>query len=371
MDDRVMQFRIGMFVIVAGLVLTMMVVWFEAPTLIRQQSYITVLFPEAPGVDRGIPVRKSGVRVGEVHSFAFTPPELPEGVLVTLAIEPQYSLRIGTIPRLGRALIGDVSIDLIGGSGTDLMTTYLSPGEAANPDHWVEGRVAADPLLLLNNASPLIERADTTLEAIEAAAEGLSSVAGESGTLDEFLETWKKTGEQIDETAGELQRIVTENEEEIELALTSIRRVTSKMDLILDEASQEQLQELFDNTTSATRRLDNVLANLEPLAEDLNASPNEMPRSNLGQSLMRANRIAFEISALTSTLVDRQGQLNREGTLQRLVTDPQLFDDLVRLAASADQTVGEAYLALRYLTEFAKKISRNPSLIGEGVLNPR
>ena len=36
MNERVMQFRIGMFVIVAGLVLTMMIVWFgESPSLFR------------------------------------------------------------------------------------------------------------------------------------------------------------------------------------------------------------------------------------------------------------------------------------------------------------------------------------------------
>jgi phospholipid/cholesterol/gamma-HCH transport system substrate-binding protein len=37
MDERMMQFRIGMFVIVAGLVLTMLLVWFgEGPSLFRE-----------------------------------------------------------------------------------------------------------------------------------------------------------------------------------------------------------------------------------------------------------------------------------------------------------------------------------------------
>ena len=38
MNERVMQFRIGMFVIVAGLVLTMLIVWFgESPALLRER----------------------------------------------------------------------------------------------------------------------------------------------------------------------------------------------------------------------------------------------------------------------------------------------------------------------------------------------
>ncbi len=56
MNERVMQFRIGMFVIVAGLVLTMLIVWFgESPSLFRDHVYVTVHYDEAPGVGRGDP----------------------------------------------------------------------------------------------------------------------------------------------------------------------------------------------------------------------------------------------------------------------------------------------------------------------------
>src|SRR4051794_12837833 len=72
MNERVMQYRIGMFVIVAGLVLLMLIVWFgESPSLFRDQTYVTVHFVEAPGVAEGIPVRKSGIRIGEVASIRF------------------------------------------------------------------------------------------------------------------------------------------------------------------------------------------------------------------------------------------------------------------------------------------------------------
>src|SRR5690348_18297205 len=72
MNERVMQFRIGLFVIVSGLVLTMMVVWFgETPSLLRDQVYLKVRYAEAPGVLEGVPVRKSGIRIGEVMAIAF------------------------------------------------------------------------------------------------------------------------------------------------------------------------------------------------------------------------------------------------------------------------------------------------------------
>ena len=135
MNERVMQFRIGMFVIVAGLVLTMLIVWFgESPALLRDQVYLKAHYSEAPGVLEGVAVRKSGIRIGEVVAIEFDErPNHPDGVIVTMAIEPKYSIREGSVPRLSRTLIGDVTIDLQPGTGQ----TNLKPSRSAadGPDH--------------------------------------------------------------------------------------------------------------------------------------------------------------------------------------------------------------------------------------------
>ena len=371
MNERVMQFRIGMFVIVAGLVLTMMIVWFEAPALIQERRYVTAYFPEAPGVDRGIPVRKSGVRVGEVFAFAFTEPDQPPGVLVTLSIAPEYTIRAGSVPRLGRALIGDVSIDLLPGTGSQPMRTFASPEESAEPGHWIEGVVATDPFLLLTDASEIFERAGTTLEAIEAAAEGMTAVVGKAESLEEFLATWRDTGRSIDRVATGIDRVLRENEAEIKPAVRSIRRVADRIDSFLDDASSDQVRQTLERASSASARLDAILADLQPVVAELKAGPADRTRTNLGQALMRANRITYEIGVVTSYLADDEGNLDTRGTLQRLVADPQLYDDLRLLVRSADATVDDARSVLRTFGLFADKISRNPSLIGEGVLKPR
>ncbi len=100
MNERVMQFRIGMFVILAGLVLTWMLIWFgETPALLREHTYIKVLYDEAPGVTVGIPVRKSGIRVGEVAAVAFdNNPNHSDGVVVTLALETKYRIKEAPSP---------------------------------------------------------------------------------------------------------------------------------------------------------------------------------------------------------------------------------------------------------------------------------
>ena len=56
MNERVMQFRIGMFVIVTGLVLTMLIVWFEAPALIRDRQFVTVYFADREPLQQTVEV---------------------------------------------------------------------------------------------------------------------------------------------------------------------------------------------------------------------------------------------------------------------------------------------------------------------------
>ena len=80
MNERVMQFRIGMFVIVAGLVLTMLIVWFgESPSLLRDQVYVKVHYAEAPGVLEGVagPQERHPGRRGRRRSSSTTGPTSP------------------------------------------------------------------------------------------------------------------------------------------------------------------------------------------------------------------------------------------------------------------------------------------------------
>ncbi|CAN5763170.1 MlaD family protein [soil metagenome] len=372
MNDRVMQFRIGMFVIVAGLVLTMMIVWFESHALMTQRQFVTVYFREAPGIDSGIPVRKSGVRVGEVASFEFTPDDEPEdGVLVTLSLDPKYPIRAGTVPKLGRALIGDVSIDLLPGDGQGPLTTYSTPAEAQQPENRIVGLVATDPFVLLSGAAKTFERAEDTLSAISTAANGLATLTEQAEGIDEFLVTWTSAGERIDSLAADFSRVVQENEEDFRPAVVNIRRVSEKLDTMLDDQTQANVRQSLDRIAAASARLDSLLADLEPLAKDLSAEPNVMPRTNVGQVVFRLNRVAYDISLLTSQFSDGRGGLNRNGSLQRFVTDPQLYNNLNAMAKGAQTTADEARGVLRNLSVFAQKIAKQPSLISEGVLSPR
>ncbi|MFO0951375.1 MAG: MlaD family protein [Isosphaeraceae bacterium] len=337
MNERVMQFRIGMFVIVAGLVLTMLLVWFgEAPTLLRDRHYVIVHYAEAPGVAEGIPVRKSGIRVGEVASIVFDErPNQPDGVLVTLSLDRKYHIRKGTIPRITRSLIGDASIDLLPGTETELLQTSGMPGNAPI----IEGSVSPDPSKALAAATAAFEKVGDTLKSIDEAASGIANLSKSAGKLDSFLDTWAGTGRKVGDAADGIDRFIKANEGNIEPAVKNVREVAQKFNTAMDPATVDTLKTGLREFQSAAGRLDKGLESAGPLFKDLGASVNTTPTTDFGQTVRRLNLITSDVNLLTQALRGPNGKLNDEEPPE-VGAAARRYDNMNNFAATGRSTLG-------------------------------
>jgi phospholipid/cholesterol/gamma-HCH transport system substrate-binding protein len=366
MNERVMQFRIGMFVIVAGLVLAMMLVWFgESPSLFRDHVFVKVRYVDAPGVSEGIPVRKSGIRIGEVSAIAFDERKgQPDGVIVTLSLERKYRLKAGSIPRLSRSLIGDVAIDVLPGEGPGDMKTATSP--AAAPI--IEGAVSPDPSKALAAATVAFEEAGNTLKSIELAATGIAKMTKSAENIDEFLDTWQTTGKNMASAAEGVDRFIKANEAEFHPTLVNLRETSKKLNDTFSPETQAALKSGIDRFSQASARLDAGLADLGPLMKDLGAPTDFLPTTHFGQTIYRMNRITADVGLLTRALSDGQGRLNTNGSLQKLVTEAELYDNFNRLSVSANAVMAGVRPILASFRQFADKIARDPAAISRGAL---
>jgi phospholipid/cholesterol/gamma-HCH transport system substrate-binding protein len=367
MNERVMQFRIGMFVIVAGLVLAMLIFWFgESPSIFRDHVFLTVHYREAPGVAEGTPVRKSGIRIGEVASITFDDrPDQPDGVLVTLSLDRRYKLRSGTVPRLTRSLIGDVTIDMLPGSGPGLIATSDLPGRSPV----VEGAVAADPSKALEAATLAFEKAGGTLVSIEKAASGLAALANSASNLDDFIATWNTTGKDLSTAAQRLNHFVEVNEDDFQPALAHLREVVGKLDQTLDSPTQDALRVGIHRFAQASARLDAGLTDAAPFLKDIGQPTTGTPTTDFGQTLRRLNRIASEVGLLTATLNNGRGGLNAEGSLQKVLLRSELYDNLNRMATTTTDTFSGFRPIIAALKVFADKVARDPSVMTRGALS--
>jgi phospholipid/cholesterol/gamma-HCH transport system substrate-binding protein len=358
-----------MFVIVAGLVLTMMIIWFgESPAILRDQVYVKVRYSEAPGVLVGVAVRKSGIRIGEVYSITFDDrPNQPDGVLVTLAIERRYKLHEGAVPRLSRTLIGDVTIDMLPGTGKGPLKTGTSLADAPV----LEGEVAPDPAKALESATKAFDGAGETLKSLNQAAAGIAKISESAGNLDNFLTSVADAGKSVSKAAKGIDDLVKANEANFKPALADLREVAGKLNKTLDPDTQAAFKAGLDRFSSAAARLDAGLAQLDPVLKDLGAPVNHQPATDIGQAVRRINVLAADLELLTSKLRDGRGGLNTDGTIQKLLTQAELHDNFNSVALSASQTLAQLRAVLADLRVFAEKVARDPGAISRGALQSR
>src|SRR5579884_1713997 len=128
MNEQALRFRIGVFVLAGLLLLAVLITLFGSfPRLfVRSHEYV-VRFADAPGVEQGTPVRRSGVRVGEVRRVTLDD-ETGE-VRVLIQIEHQYTIRHSEQPTLVHGLLGgDTSIDFIPVQGEKVDRSPVPPG---------------------------------------------------------------------------------------------------------------------------------------------------------------------------------------------------------------------------------------------------
>jgi ABC-type transporter Mla subunit MlaD len=113
MNEQSMRFRIGVFVLAAIILLAILIMLFGGmPTLFKVYDHYTIWFDSAPGVNPGTPVRRSGVRIGQVESVELN--NETGKVRVIIAIEKKYSLYEDDQPVLVKGVIGsDISIDFV------------------------------------------------------------------------------------------------------------------------------------------------------------------------------------------------------------------------------------------------------------------
>jgi phospholipid/cholesterol/gamma-HCH transport system substrate-binding protein len=366
MNERVMQFRIGMFVIVAGLVLTMMIIWFgESPSLFRDHVFLKVHFVEAPGVADGTPVRKSGIRIGQVSAIQFDErPNQPEGVIVTLSLEAKYRIREGTTPRVSRSLIGDVAIDMMPSKGEAFLVMSHNPASA----RLIEGTVAPDPARALAAATDAFEKAGDTLKNIDRAFTGLNKITDNADKVGPFLDTWSATGKRVSAAADGIDRFIKANEGDFQPAVTNLKAVAEKLNTTLDPETQQALRRGINQFASASDRLDRSLAEAGPLFKDLGAPITAQPKTDFGQTIRRLNVITSDIDLLTRALRAENGKLNPNGTLQMLILKSEAYDNLNRMAITAGETFGGLKPVVNHLRVFSEKIAKDPSSLTRGAL---
>jgi phospholipid/cholesterol/gamma-HCH transport system substrate-binding protein len=416
MADRRLRLRLGLFVALALVTLAALVVIFgRAPTLFSNRAPYVVLFPEAPGIAVGTPVRKSGVRIGDVTQLDL---DASTGeVRVSIEVDKRYVPRTGEDAVISRGLLsGDTALDFVPKLGAD--GNPLPRGEPLPHGSEIRGIAPVSTRALLTQAQeaiptaqesmarvqqsfqriekaiPKIEKAAdefaatnkaiqdflgadpnqptaremlreiiALLKAVKPVADDVRALIRDNGPeVARLLRTARESAEGINDLVNpDNRKAVSNSLKNIQIASDDLTKTIRLVALLADQA-EKTLRELNARLVQSGR----VLGNLDKLTGPLGENATDLSADVRGI----AKNLNIASGQLSVTLTEAQATLkalNRsDGTFTKLLTDPMLYNNLSDATAGATRVLLRVERIAKDLEVFADKIARKPETLGVG-----
>lgn len=355
MTERQMQFRVGLFVIVATIACVVMVFHFGQLGELWEPKYpLLVHFDAAPGVSPGTPVRRNGVAIGKVKDVVFDKYE--GGVTVLVSINNEVQLREDAEPGLVMSLLGDATIEFSPGSSP----RFLESGSK------VYGRTPKDPMKIVED----LER-----------------------NVSDTLVTFNATGQEWNKVAINLNRLVETNRGNLDQVIE--RTVVSLDEFTRTMTAAQKTMNFADTVLGDPRNQENMRKTMEALPQMIEETRQTIHTVKLAvakadQNLANLNGVTTPLAQRSTSIITRldstvanldamSGQLRdfielaakEDGSLQQMAKNPELYRNLNNSAASLSLLLKNLNPVLRDVRIFSDKIARHPELIGvSGALNP-
>jgi phospholipid/cholesterol/gamma-HCH transport system substrate-binding protein len=350
MTERQLQFRVGLFTIVAAVSTGGMVFKFgELKSFWEPRYTIAVHFESAPGVYSSTPVRKNGIDIGSVREILFD--EERGGVTALLDIHQRIRLRADAKPLITQSLLGDATIEFTPGTSRKV----LQPGahiEGVNPD---------GPMEIVRR---LEEKLNVTLDSFAATSRQWERVGRNVNTL-------------VETNRGQLDLVVeraAESLEQFTLTMRNANKTLSHANQILgDPQNQENLRKTLAAIPEMVEETRQTVAAVKRAVEA--AGENLENLKDVTEPLAkRTASIVTKLDATMTNLESLTGELNQfarlvnngEGSLKKFANDPQLYRNMNRSAASLAVLLKNLEPVVKDLRIFSDKVARHPELIGIG-----
>ncbi len=355
MNEQQLQFRVGMFTLIALFCGVILVLHFGNIKSYFQETYaLAIQFEEAPGVRPGSPVQLNGLPIGTVRDVVISEEE--PGVICIVDIFSERKLRKDSKAALTRSLFGDATIEFTPGSSREFIP----------PNKKLRGLAPVDPLASLakleltvsktlssfnetseewrsvgQNLNTLLETKEGKLDdVIERAAAGLESFAATMKAANETLTSANslladpQVQQDLKRTIAALPAIVTETQQTIALTRQSVQKVSENLEKI--NAATDPLAK---QSHSMVAKLDGSLGQLEALLTELNQFSKNLNTEN--------------------------------GTLQQFSKNPDLYNNLNRSTAAMVTLLNNLEPIIADARIFSDRIARHPELLGvSGAMKP-
>lgn len=362
MNEQRMRFAIGVVTLVSLIALASIVLWFgDFQNAFRSKRTYYVLLENALGAEPGIPVRRAGIRIGEVQNVEYD--DEYSMVALTLVLEGENLLREGDEPSLKtQGFLGDTYLDI-----STRMDMRGKPDRKPIPSgSTLEGRPLTDLSQAAIEASDLAPNANEALKQLQNASGQWAGVGERANRIIDVNERRiniivQDTADAIDRLNKTLESINNvldpKTQENLRVTLENIRTASEDLQPLIQSSNKA-----IEQITGTTSKLDEVATNLQQVTKPL-AERSESTMKNLDESAASLNALLADMSVIVRQF--RQS----DGTIQRLLTNPAVYQNVEDATTMLVDALAELQPILQDLSVFSDKIARHPGELGvQGVL---
>ena len=418
MADRGQRIRLGLFAVGAFVAIaTLIIVFGKRPTWLETRTLYTVIFDNAPGILNGTPVRRSGVKIGEVDGLEIVESGENAGkVRVTLRISSKFLPRANETPSITQSLLtGDSAIDFV---VTDVKQKPSS--DPLPPGSVVSGRSPIDARASFEDVKTVIPTLQTALVKIGDTFERFNKVAPDA---ENFLREYALLSRALRETIPELQRtndslrmmvddtrvaipqfkqtndqaqlaiknwsnageqanlLLATNREKITTALDNLSKTLERANRLFTDENVNNVRDTLRNAKNASDKFEQTAQNIDQLSKD---GTKTMARFN--ESLAKADKVIDNMTKATEPLGETTSDLQKlvaelryvvqqfgqgHGTVQRLLTDPSLYNNANEVTYQLARMMPRLEQVMMNLEDFSDKLARHPEKLGlSGMFRP-
>jgi phospholipid/cholesterol/gamma-HCH transport system substrate-binding protein len=449
MTERGQRIRLGLFVIVGLIAVATLVVLFgKRPTLFANKDRFHVTFSNAPNLQPGTPVRRSGIRIGEVETV-----QLDEAghVKVTLNVDRKYPPRKNEDVVINQSLLaGDATVDFITNPDKKDDNSIIKPEDTAGKP--IEGKGPLDARSAVGRAEQVGASAQDTLKAMQdlfteykKMKPEISKAVQEYTLLSETIRqavpeiqqtntavrdlaratnsnipALKETKERADlalkqwnDVGERLNVFMKTNDQKLSKSVDNLNNVLEQAAKVFNEDNQKALTALIQNLSKMfgaenQKAVTDLLANInkvmsEENIKNINATIKNVKDASthleefakngtetmkqVKDTVAKADQAIENIRKVTQPLGDHadeisrnliyssgqfgllmkdardllRGYANSEGSVQKLLTDPSLYNRANETLYGFSRLMPKLELILEDLKAFSDQIARHPN----------
>lgn len=275
-DKKSTEFKVGIFTIVALIILVLSYSWLQEVLESRKYTKIKVGFPNAANIEVGSSVTINGVKKGRVESINVT----EAGAELVLLVELDFTLKAGTeFSILESNLMGEVQVEIEPGAGNkNLDFTKILNGNR----HYGITKLVAE-----------------LSEIVYGLKDVMSAIAGDDNIVKDF-----------------------------QAIIDTSQTMLNKMNNLLDK-NDDKVTELLENSSRASSQLAQLIdSNQDNISNTFLQTQEVLTKFNV--ALQEVQTMTRSVQSISDKV------LKSDSSLNSLLTEKELYDNLINASASLD-----------------------------------